>query len=45
MSCVGFVVTFQRGTEWAASGKVTLTDVPDDFPTETKTSMRTIKTE
>lgn len=45
MSCVGFVVTFQRGTEWAASGKVTLTDVPDDFPTETKTSTRTIKTE
>ena len=29
--CVGFIVTFQRGTEWAASGKVTQA-VPLDFP-------------
>lgn len=40
MSCVGFIVTLQRGTEWAAAGKVTLTKVPADFPTETKTSTR-----
>jgi type 1 glutamine amidotransferase len=23
LSCVGFITTFQRGTEWAATGKVT----------------------
>ncbi len=28
---VAFIATFQRGTEWAATGKVTQ-DVPDDFP-------------
>ena len=31
MECVGFIVTFQRGCEWAASGDVTQ-DVPADFP-------------
>jgi hypothetical protein len=31
MSAVDFVVTFQRGTEWAATGKVTQ-PVPADFP-------------
>ncbi len=36
---VGFAVTLQRGTEWAATGKVTV-PVPADFPTETKTSPR-----
>ena len=30
--CVGFIATLQRGTEWAATGKVTQ-PVPDDFPT------------
>lgn len=39
MSCVGFVTTFQRGTEWAATGAVT-TRVPDDFPTADKVSTR-----
>lgn len=29
---VAFIVTFQRGTEWAATGKVTQ-KVPNDFPT------------
>ena len=29
--CVGFIVTFQRGAEWAASGNVTQ-PVPLDFP-------------
>ncbi len=33
MECVGFMTTFQRGAEWAATGKVTQ-EVPDDFPTE-----------
>ncbi|HSP55797.1 MAG TPA: ThuA domain-containing protein, partial [Dehalococcoidia bacterium] len=36
---VAFIVTFQRGTEWAASGKVTQ-KVPDDFPTADKDSVR-----
>lgn len=29
--CVGFIVTFQRGAEWAASGNVTQA-IPLDFP-------------
>ena len=37
MKCMGFVFTLQRGTEWAARGKVTLTKVPEDFPTAHKT--------
>ncbi len=32
LSCVGFITTFQRGTEWAATGKVTQ-KVPASFPT------------
>jgi type 1 glutamine amidotransferase len=31
LSCVGFIVTLQRGTEWAATGKVTQ-KVPAVFP-------------
>ncbi len=37
MRCVGFVTTLNRGTEWAATGKVTL-PIPTDFPTADKTS-------
>jgi type 1 glutamine amidotransferase len=37
MRCVGFIATLQRGTEWAATGKVTL-PLPDNFPTAEKTS-------
>jgi len=37
--CVGFITTFQRGTEWAATGKVTQ-KVPTDFPTADKVSLR-----
>ncbi len=37
--CVGFIVTLQRGTEWAAKGKVTQ-PVPKDFPTKDKGSVR-----
>jgi type 1 glutamine amidotransferase len=37
MHCVGFVTTLRRGTEWAATGKVTI-PVPDNFPTAEKTS-------
>jgi type 1 glutamine amidotransferase len=39
MKCVGFIVTLQRGAEWAATGKVTQA-IPDDFPTRDKTSSR-----
>ena len=37
--CVGFITTFQRGAEWAATGKVT-TKIPDGFPTADKVSSR-----
>jgi len=37
--CVGFIVTLQRGTEWAARGKVTQ-KAPADFPTAEKVSLR-----
>ncbi len=37
--CVGFITTFQRGTEWAATGAVTQ-KVPADFPTADKVSLR-----
>ncbi|WP_235296953.1 ThuA domain-containing protein [Portibacter marinus] len=39
MESVGFIITFQRGAEWAATGKVTI-DVPDDFPTVEQSSAR-----
>ncbi len=37
--CVGFIVTLQRGTEWAATGKVTQ-PVPSDFPAKNKGAVR-----
>ena len=39
LSCVGFTTTFQRGTEWAATGQVTQ-KVPATFPTATTVSYR-----
>jgi type 1 glutamine amidotransferase len=39
MKCAGFVTTLLRGTEWAATGKVTL-PVPPDFPAADKSSRR-----
>jgi type 1 glutamine amidotransferase len=39
MECVGFINTFQRGTEWAATGKVTL-PVAADFPKAEAASSR-----
>lgn len=39
MECVGFVTTFQRGTEWAATGAVTQ-KVPEDFPGSEQISVR-----
>ncbi len=40
MQCVGFITTLDRGAEWAATGEVTQTAVPADFPTADKTSQR-----
>ena len=40
ISSVDFVVTLQRGTEWAATGSVTQ-KVPTNFPTATSVSYRT----
>jgi hypothetical protein len=37
MRCIGFVTTLCRGTEWAATGKVTL-PIPSNFPSPEKTS-------
>jgi len=37
--CVGFIVTLQRGAEWAATGRVTQ-KVPADFPAADKISSR-----
>jgi uncharacterized protein len=37
MSCVGFITTVQRSTEWAATGNVTLA-IPESFPTADKSS-------
>jgi uncharacterized protein len=39
LNCVGFITTFQRGAEWAATGKVTQ-KVPADFPTANAVSTR-----
>ena len=39
LSCVGFMTTFQRGTEWVATGKVTQ-KVPATFPTASTVSYR-----
>jgi type 1 glutamine amidotransferase len=40
---VGFITTFLRGTEWAATGKVTQ-PIPDDFPSADKPSARPFRT-
>ncbi len=40
LSCVGFATTYQRGTEWAATGRVTQ-KVPATFPTANTVSFRT----
>jgi hypothetical protein len=39
MSCVGFITTYQRGAEWAASGKVTV-KIPPDFPAADQVKVR-----
>lgn len=39
LQCAGFIVTLQRGAEWAATGNVTQ-PVPDDFPTADRVRLR-----
>jgi type 1 glutamine amidotransferase len=39
LNSVGFIVSIQRGAEWAATGRVTQ-PLPADFPTATHTSIR-----
>lgn len=39
LKSVGFITTFVRGTEWAATGRVTI-PVPDDFPGADEPSVR-----
>lgn len=39
MECVGFIATLLRGTEWAATGKVTQA-IPEDFPEPNAESKR-----
>ena len=41
LKSVGFIATYQRGTEWAATGTVTQVEVPADFPTADTVSLRT----
>lgn len=43
LDCIGFQTTLQRGTEWAATEKVTLNDVPANFPDAAKSSSRSSK--
>jgi uncharacterized protein len=38
MKCVGFQTTLNRGTEWAATGVVTI-PIPANFPTADKVSV------
>jgi len=40
LSCIGFIVTLQRGTEWAATGKVTQ-PIPSPFPGANAVAYRT----
>jgi uncharacterized protein len=42
VECVGFITCLLRGSEWAATGKVTF-PIPSDFPTADKTSSRAFK--
>jgi type 1 glutamine amidotransferase len=43
VQCVGFITTLLRGAEWAATGKVTLTEIPADFPTARESRTRVFK--
>lgn len=38
--CTGFITLLRRGVEWAATGKVTQTEISKDFPTVNEVSLR-----
>ena len=40
LESTGFIVTFKRGAEWAATGEVTQKTIPQDFPTANQASRR-----
>ena len=40
MQCIGFIVTLQRGAEYAATGKVTQGKLPANFPTREEVKSR-----
>jgi uncharacterized protein len=40
MECVGFITVLLRGVEWAATGSVTSTELPKDFPQPDTASRR-----
>lgn len=40
--CTGFITALTRGSEWAATGEVTLA-IPEDFPTPDETKTREVK--
>ena len=40
MKCIGFIVTLQRGAEYAATGKVTQDKLPQPFPTKEEIKSR-----
>ncbi|MFN3849622.1 MAG: ThuA domain-containing protein [Spirosomataceae bacterium] len=42
IECVGFITCLLRGSEWAATGKVSF-PIPSDFPTAEKSSSRVFK--
>ncbi len=42
VNCVGFITTMLRGTEWAATGKVTQA-IPEDFPVAETSSFKTLE--
>lgn len=39
VNCIGFITSMLRGTEWAATGKVTQ-EIPENFPNAEKSSSR-----
>ncbi|MGE0609157.1 MAG: ThuA domain-containing protein [Pirellulales bacterium] len=40
MKCIGFIVTLQRGAEYAATGKVADDKLPENFPSKEETQTR-----
>ncbi len=42
VACVGYITSLLRGTQWAATGKVTI-PIPEDFPTAEVSSSREVR--